>query len=112
MADGTTSGTTTWGEKPSSEERTFAMLAHVAVLILPILGPLVIWLVKKDSSRFVAYHAVQAMIFQVIAWVIGGALCCGLGTVAGWVVGVMWALKANDGVWEGYPLIDRFGADA
>ena len=111
MTEGRSRGTTTWGETPNSDERTLAMLAHLAVLILPLLGPFVIYLIKKDESRFVAYHAIQALIFQAIAWLIGGTVLCGLGTVVGWVVGVMWALKANDGMWKGYPLIEGLGAD-
>ena len=64
----------------SSDEHTWAMLAHLSVLanlVTGILGPvaaLVIYLVFKDRSRYVAYHSMQSFIFQLIWWIGGGAL--------------------------------------
>ncbi|RPI34255.1 MAG: DUF4870 domain-containing protein [Chloroflexota bacterium] len=72
-----------------SDERTWAMLAHLSVLanlVTGFLGPiaaLVIYLVYKDRSRFVAYHALQSIIFQLIWWVGGGALIGVIWTVTG-----------------------------
>lgn len=71
----------------SSDERTWAMLAHLSVLanlVTGFLGPvaaLVIYMVYKDRSRYVAYHALQSTINQLIWWVGGGAL-----------IGVIWAV--------------------
>lgn len=70
-----------------SEERSWAMLAHLSVLVnlfTGFLGPLaalVIYLLFKDRSRYVAYHSLQAFINQLIWWVGGGAI---IGAV--WVV--------------------------
>jgi uncharacterized protein len=72
---------------PTSEERTWAMLAHLSVLanlLTGFLGPviaLIIYLVYKERSRYVAYHSLQSFIFQLIWWV-------GAGAVAGiaWVI--------------------------
>jgi uncharacterized protein len=70
-----------------SEENTWAMIAHLSVLanlVTGFLGPvaaLVIYLVYKERSRYVAYHSLQAFIFQMIWWVGGGAL-----------VGIAWAV--------------------
>jgi len=63
-----------------SDERTWAMLAHLSVLAnlaTGFFGPLaalLIYLVYKDRSRYVAYHAMQSFVFQLIWWVGGGAL--------------------------------------
>lgn len=63
-----------------SEERTLAMLAHLSILlnlITGILGPvgaLVVYLVYQERSRYVSYHALQSLIFQLIVWLGGGAL--------------------------------------
>jgi uncharacterized protein len=71
----------------TSDERTWAMLAHLSVLanlVTGFLGPvaaLLIYLVYKDRSRYVAYHALQSTINQLIWWVGGGAL-----------IGVIWAV--------------------
>ena len=69
------------------EERQWAMLAHMGVLVNLVsgfLGPLVplgIYMVYKDRSRYVAYQSLQALIFQLIWWVGGGAL-----------TGIAWAI--------------------
>jgi uncharacterized Tic20 family protein len=63
------------------------MLAHLSTLLNLATGfggpiaALVIYLVYKDRSRFVAYHALQAMVFQLIWWFGGGVL-----------IGLMWAI--------------------
>lgn len=73
----------------ASEERTWSMLAHLSVLLnifTGFAGPvaaLIIYLVYKDRSRLVAYHALQAMIFQLIWWYGGGLLIGGVWAVVG-----------------------------
>ncbi len=65
------------------EERTWAMLAHLSILlnlvsgILGVAAALVIYLIYKDRSRYVAYQAMQAFLFQLVAWV-GSGLIVGL----------------------------------
>jgi len=69
------------------DERTWGMLSHLSVLLNLITGfggpiaALIIYLIYKDRSRFVAYHALQSMIFQLIWWYGGGLL-----------IGAMWAV--------------------
>src|ERR687885_891607 len=59
----------------AQDERTWSMLAHLSVLldiITGIGGPiaaLVIWLVYKDKSQRVAFHALQSLWYQV-AWIV------------------------------------------
>jgi uncharacterized Tic20 family protein len=57
---------------PTSEERNWAMAAHlsalVAVMGLPfghIVGPLVVLLVQRERSAFVAAHAKASLNFQI-----------------------------------------------
>ena len=50
---------------PQADERMLAMLAHFLQLLSGFLGPLVILVVRRDS-RFVAFHAIQALLWQVI----------------------------------------------
>jgi uncharacterized protein len=71
----------------AGEERNWSMLAHLTVLLNLItgfagpIGALIIYLIYKDRSRLVAYHALQSMIFQLIWWYGGGLL-----------IGAMWAV--------------------
>jgi hypothetical protein len=70
-----------------NEERTWAMLAHLSVLLNLVTGffggiaAIIIYFVYKDRSRLVAYHAMQAFIFQTITWL-------GAGLLAGLFIGV------------------------
>lgn len=56
-----------------NDERTWSMLSHLSVLLafvgLMPLGALVIWLIYKDKSPRVGFHALQALWYQV-AWVV------------------------------------------
>jgi hypothetical protein len=63
-----------------NDERTWAMLAHLSVLLnlvtgfLGIVTALVIYLVYKNRSRYVAYQSMQAFVFQLMWWFGGGIL--------------------------------------
>lgn len=87
---------------PTANERTWAALAHASVLLTFAIGvstgglavvvaafvPLAIWLSFRDRSRFVAFHAMQATVFQLaslVAWV--GLLVVGLAVlIPTWVL--------------------------
>ena len=54
------------------DERTWSILAHLSVLAWPVAGflpvaPLLIWMVYKDRSPRVGFHALQSLWYQV-AW--------------------------------------------
>ena len=72
-----------------AEERTWSMLAHLSVLLNLVTGfagpiaALVIYLIYKDRSRTVAYHALQSMIFQLIWWYGAGVLIGGMWAAVG-----------------------------
>jgi uncharacterized membrane protein len=62
----------------TSDERTMGTLAHVLQLVGGWIAPLVIFLVKR-SSRFVSFHALQALLLQGLHFlftmlVVGGFL--------------------------------------
>lgn len=61
----------------TDEERLWAMLAHLLALLGYVVwfgayvAPLVIYLVYKDKSPFVAFHALQSLFFQLALLVVG-----------------------------------------
>jgi uncharacterized protein len=69
---------------PTKDERTWGMIAHLSAfagLVLPfaggVIGPLVVWLIKRDESEFVADQGKEALNFNIsvlIASVICGIL--------------------------------------
>ena len=105
---------------PTPDERTWGMIAHLAALagfIVPfgnILGPLVVWLVKREHSVFVAVEAKEALNFNITI-AIGGIVCLVLlrffiGVLFWAVLVLFWlimtiiaALKANEGIAYRYP---------
>src|SRR5258708_4009804 len=89
---------------PTQHERNWAALAHLSALltlliaistaglghILGLLVPLAIYLYFSNRSRYVAYHALQATVFQAVAGIIyvvaaalAGALIAAAWTVSG-----------------------------
>lgn len=74
---GTTSGSGQGGLPPGegpeqvhpsrseSNDRTWAIFAYLGNFILSLLAPLIIYLIKKNESRFVRYHAAQSLNMQV-----------------------------------------------
>ena len=101
---------------PTKDERTMAMLCHLGG-IMGFLVPLIIWLLKKDQSRFVEDQAKEALNFQITLlighFVAGLTICFTLGVVNGglWVVGLVFgilaAVAANKGEVYRYPFALR-----
>lgn len=112
------------GEVPQ-EERTFGMLAHLAALSgfigIPlgfILGPLVIWMIKKDTMPFVNEQGKESMNFQItvviamlccvpLIFVLIGILLLPIVGIAALVLTIIAAVKANNGEHYRYPFALR-----
>jgi uncharacterized Tic20 family protein len=110
---------------PTPDERTWGTIAHLAALALfvvppfgNVLGPLVVWLLRRGHSEFVATEAREALNFNITILI--GALVCGLlfqfsiGILFGIVLFFFWlvmtiiaALKANEGIPYRYPFTLR-----
>ena len=105
----------------SSDERTMAAVAHACAGLfgLAFVGlaiPLVIYLAYEGRSRYVRFHALQALVFQLVAaiavWIIGVSTCM-VGFVLAplpIVVQLYFAWKAYEGSWQAYPLLENLGA--
>lgn len=78
------------GERLSpQDERTWSILSHASVLVWPVTGllpvaPLIVWLLYKDRSPRVGFHALQSLWYQT-AWL-------ALGTVGGFLATVLTVL--------------------
>lgn len=105
---------------PASEEKTMAILAHILSIVpgIGIIAPLVIYLVKKDDSSFVAYHARESLNFQItviLLYIISAILMLVLvGILMIWAVGILnivlviiATIRASEGRWYRYPLSVR-----
>ena len=78
------------GAGPTQEERNWALGAHLSgllgyvVVVGSVIGPLVIWLVKKEESEYIAQQALEALNFQITIFIL--SLICAV--LALCVVGV------------------------
>jgi uncharacterized Tic20 family protein len=53
---------------PNQNDKIMAALAHISAL-LPLMGviaPIVIWATQKDKSEYVAFQALQAVVYQLV----------------------------------------------
>lgn len=121
------------GYVPDAETKNWAMAAHLSALLaafvaLAFLGPLVVWLIKKDDDPYVGSHAAEALNFQ-LSWLIfatvGGILgaivavltfglaaivvvpVVGAAAIAWLVLTVIGGVKAASGELYRYPLTIR-----
>lgn len=106
-----------------NEVRNWALAAHLSAFLgawvaLAFLGPLVVWLVKRDDHPFVETHAREALNFNLtvlLYFVVGVVLAFVLiGFLLLAALGVMWlvfttiaAVRASNGQPYRYPLTIR-----
>ena len=105
------------GPAPDQDSRTMGMLSHLLGILTGFLGPLIIWLIKKDEKPFVDDQGKEALNFQLtvlIAYVASMLLACitfGLGgllfiplIVVVIIFAIMGAIAANKGEAYRYPV--------
>ena len=112
-------------KEPSKDEKMWAMLTHIstfAVFVFPvgnIIAPLIILLIKKDEFPLVDDQGKEVLNFQIsmtiyiiasvilIFVVIGIPILIGL-AIFDFVITIIAAVKANDGIKYRYPITIRF----
>ena len=111
-------------EELSQDERTWGMLAHLSALagfVIPlgsIIGPLVVWLMKKDEMPFVDDQGKEALNFQitmaigfiaaaVLIVILVGLVLMPLLLLADLILTILAAVEANKGVRHRYPFALR-----
>ena len=111
---------------PDSEEKQMGALVHIlgfCYYIVPgiggVLGPLILWIMKKDESAYIDEHGREAVNFQIsmlIYTIITAFLCLFL---IGFLIlpvlalvqiicTILAAIKASEGSYYRYPLTIRF----
>jgi uncharacterized protein len=107
---------------PTENERTWGMLAHLSALagvvvwlLGCVLGPLAVYLARRDSSEFVAEHAREALNFNITV-ALAAIVCIALmvvfvGFILGTALFIGWlvltliaAIRASEGERYRYPV--------
>ncbi|WP_462180971.1 DUF4870 domain-containing protein [Pseudoalteromonas gelatinilytica] len=107
------------------EQRTWAMFCHLSALaglLFPfgsVIGPLIVWLVKKEEMPLVAEHGRKSLNFQLtmmiayivcfmLMFVVVGVILLPLVALFSLIMVVISAIKANDGKEVKYPMAIEF----
>jgi len=101
---------------PTQDERTLAILSHILTLVAPILAPLIIYLIKKDDSKYVAAHAKESLNYQitfiivciVLVVTIIGIFLVWLVAIASLVLVIIATIRASENKLYRYPVNFRF----
>lgn len=105
-------------ESISQDEKTMALLAHLGGIFFGFIPSLVIWLIKKDESAFIAEQAKEALNFQItvmigfliafiLIFIIIGIFLIWALMIANLVLCIVAAVKANSGESYRYPIAIR-----
>lgn len=100
---------------PTGDEKMMALLSHILTLVAPLLAPLIIYVIKKDESPFVASHAKESLNFQITVIIIIIILFITvIGILLIWIVGIvslvlviMATIRASEGKLYRYPFSFR-----
>ncbi|WP_440070117.1 DUF4870 domain-containing protein [Streptosporangium sp. OZ121] len=109
----------TYGPRPGSDDTTMSVLAHLLGLLTSFVGPLVLYLAKKNESPYVRDQAAEALNFQltvlivyfvswILAFVLIGFVLMFFLWVASIVMAIVAAVAANRGERYRYPMNIRF----
>ncbi|KAA0988585.1 DUF4870 domain-containing protein [Pseudomonas sp. ADAK2] len=109
---------------PSQEVRQWAMFCHLSALLgiwIPfgtLIGPLILWQMKRESDPFIDAQGKEALNFQItvaiaatlsffLMLVVIGFFLLGLIAIGALVLTIIAGVKANEGVPYRYPFTWR-----
>lgn len=100
------------------DDRMLAMLIYVISFFTAFIGPLLIWLLKRDESDFIDHHGreyfnflIAISVYGVIGFillfaVVGFFILIAIG-VGGFILTIVAAIKAFEGEYYRFPFIFR-----
>ena len=57
-------------EEITSADKTMALFSHLSIFIFSVFLPLIIYVAYNKKSRYVAFHSLQALYFQVMMYIV------------------------------------------
>ena len=108
------------GPAPTQDERNVGLLTHILGIVTGFLGPLIVWLLKKDESAYIDDQAKDALNFKItmlFVYLAAGVLTCvtfGLGAflifpliIIEIIFGILGAVASSRGEAYRYPMTLR-----
>ncbi len=106
------------GPAPSKDECNMALLTYILCLVTGFIGPLIIWLIKKDQSAFVNHQGKEVLnwcITMVLAYIacfilmfiVIGIFLMPILLLVHLIFNIMGAISASKGVAYRYPFALR-----
>src|SRR3954471_21705326 len=104
------------GPPPDKDSKTMGMLCHLLGIFTGFLGPLIIWLIKKDQSPFVDDQGKESLNFQIVALIATAACLLGfclapiliaIVQITRIVFSIIGTIKSNQGIAYRYPVTFR-----
>lgn len=113
---------------PTQDEKTLGMVVHLLAIVTGFVGVVILWILKKDDSKFIDYHARESLNFMIsisiyglalsAATIVIGFLTFGIGAVllmplvfvlviGSLVLEIMACMAANRGEYHRYPFTLR-----
>lgn len=103
---------------PSKDDRLLSMLIYVTSIFTTIIGPLIIWLIKRDESEFINYHGkeyfnfvISFFVYSLVAGlstiILIGFILVPIVTIAFIVLLIMAAVKSYNGEYYRIPFVFR-----
>ncbi|MBI5402166.1 MAG: DUF4870 domain-containing protein [Ignavibacteriae bacterium] len=56
----------------TKDDKLLSLLCHLSMIMGGILVPVIIWAIKKEQSKFVRFHSLQAIFYHIAYSVIAG----------------------------------------
>jgi uncharacterized membrane protein len=91
-------------DRPTSTERLAVLIAHAGTVFAWFLAPLVVYLLKRNDSRYVEFHALQSLLWSLMGTLVALATC-GLAIPIFPCWHLLAAYRAAEGVDYEYPIV-------
>ncbi|MGF1564088.1 MAG: DUF4870 domain-containing protein [Flavobacteriales bacterium] len=109
----------TYATPPTADEKNLALLSHMGTFFGGFIVPLIVWLVKKDESAYVARHAKESLNFQIsliiyfvasaiLMFIVVGVFLIFALSIFSLIVVILATVAASQGKDYQYPLCIRF----
>ncbi|PKR85811.1 DUF4870 domain-containing protein [Heyndrickxia camelliae] len=103
----------------SKDERLLATLIYISSFFTVFIGPLIIWLLKKEESAFIDYHgkeyfnflisySIYSLISLLLVIILIGGILLGIIGILVFLFTIIAAVKSYEGERYQIPLVIRF----